>query len=230
MPEKLVLEVPAFFGSDAPVRPRSKIKRRIIPAVCLGFCLNASVKHTARKTGLSEKTVRNLYADLRALLTDPRYRKWHNYDLESVFAFPGGDKIVAGIWACFGACYFHDECFRNYRYGKRKARQCAVCPVRQADELAPFLTPELVESMLDLIETTRALYQVLLGRSKEDVADQGAAFRLRAYHATIVLTAHRASHTIVDGAVRPDMGREGPQTLQTLWRTMLEHIAEHGKL
>lgn len=234
MPEEKVpagrLVAPAFFRSEQPIRPRAKIQRRQIPAICLAFCRGVPVALAARQTGISEKTIRALYAGMRALLLAPRYRKWHGFDLAPVYKLPNIEEIEAELWSCFAACYFNQECFRNYQYGKRAERQCGVCPARSNEVLRPILTPELTGSMLELIETINAFYRVLLGLSQEETGNPAALFRLRAYHTTILLNARMASSTVENGIVKTDVRRRGPLTIRELWRVILDDIAERGVL
>ena len=84
---------------------------------------------------------------MRALLHDARYRKWHSFDLASIYAFKNAESVQKEIWRCFGDCYFDDECFRNYRYKKRSERQCSKCPARNSTTLKSVLTPELTTTM-----------------------------------------------------------------------------------
>ncbi|MEQ8602862.1 MAG: hypothetical protein RIB45_06055 [Marivibrio sp.] len=224
------LAPPAFFHSAEPIRPRSKVPRNKVPGVCLGFCQSVSVPHVAKRTGLSVKTVRELYKAIRALLLEPRYRKWHALDRLPIYEFTNGKRIEKEIWRAFGECYSDDECFRNYRYGKRSSRQCRNCPAQQSDLLQAILTPEIVDMMLQRIDTIRAYYQVLLGLSREKGQDQTELFRQRAYHVEIILTAQKASMRIDNGVVQPDMLARGPMTLNELWLTILHHIEERGKL
>ncbi len=224
------LSPPEFFRSAKPIRPRSKIGWNKIPGVCLGFCQSVPVPVVARRTGLSVKTVRELYKAIRALLTDPRYRKWHNFDLLPVYEFRDAERVEAEIWRCFAECYFDEECFRNYRYSKRAERQCRHCPVRHSELLQGVLTPQIVASLLERIETVRAYYQVLIGLSREKSADPTENFRLRMYHVTIVLSARMASSTVENGAIKSSMFVEGPNTLNELYKTILRHIAERGSI
>lgn len=225
-----MLVPPDFFRSARPIRPRSKIGWNKLPGICLGFCQNASVPHVAQQTGLSDKSVRDLYLAIRALLTDPRYRKWHGFDRLSVYAFKDLEQIEAEIWRCFADCYFDDECFRNYRYGKRSERQCRNCPARRSEILQSALTPELVDTMLNLVETVRAFYQVLIGLSRERGGNRTENFRIRAYHAIIVLSARMESSHVENGIVKSSMLIEGPKTLNELWQTILRHIEERGEI
>ena len=167
---------------------------------------------------------------MRALLHDARYRKWHSFDLASIYAFKNAESVQKEIWRCFGDCYFDDECFRNYRYKKRSERQCSKCPARNSTTLKSVLTPELTTTMLDLVDTIRSFYQVLIGLSKEKVVDRTENFRLRAYHTMILLSARMASSEIEDGVVKTSVLVEGPRTLRELWRTLLWHIEKLGRL
>ena len=225
-----MLVPPEFFRSPKPIRPRSKIGWNKVPGVCLGFCQSVPVPTVAEKTGLSVKAVRDLYKAIRALLLDPRYRKWHGFDQAPVYEFKDLAKAEAEIWRCYAECYFDDECFRNYRYGKRSERQCRNCPVLRSDLLGEILTPQMNEGMLTLIESVRAYYQVLIGLSREKSVDRTENFRLRAYHVTILLNARMASSKIEGGTVKSSMLVEGTNTLNDLWQTILHHIEERGHI
>jgi hypothetical protein len=226
----VVLKPPEFFRSTRPIRPWSKIGRNKIPVVCLAFCRSAPIKSAAEHAGLSPKAIRDLYRSFRALLTDPRYRKWHSYDDLPVFELPNAERIETEIWRCFSACYANDECFRNYRYGKRTERQCSNCPVRRSGMLQDVLPASLITGMLERIDTMRAHYQNLLGHSREGGNDPVENFKLRMYHTTIVLSARLASSHVEDGVVKSSFHVEGPETLNELWMTILRHIEEQGTL
>ena len=84
--------------------------------------------------------------------------------------------------------------------------------------------------MLDLIDTTRSFYQVLVGLSKEKISDRTENFKLRVYHTMILLSARMASSKIEDGVVKTNFLVKGPGTLRDLWLTLLGHIEERGRL
>jgi len=226
----VMLTPPEFFRSTSSIRPRSKIGWNKIPGVCLGFCQSASVPLVAKKTGLSVKAVRALYKSMRGLLLDPRYRKWHGFDNLPIYEFKNLAQVEAEIWRCFAECYFNDECFRNYRYGKRSERQCQACPVHRSPILQEVLPKELIATMLQHIETVRAYYQVLIGLSRDMDMDRAESFRLRLYHTMIVLSAKMTSSRVEDGVVKSSMLIEGPNTLNELWMTILRHIEERGSI
>lgn len=167
---------------------------------------------------------------IRSLLLDPRYRKWHNFDQLAVLEFDGVDRLEKEIWRSFAACHFNDECFRNFRYGKRSQRMCQSCPAEQNAELAGVLTPEISGGMRELSDTIRAYYQVLLGFSREKGIEHAENFRLRAYHTTIINSARMASSEIEGGQIKSSILKEGPMTLNELWTTILRHVEERGEI
>ena len=82
---KVKLAVPEFYNSTLPIRYNSKILRHELPAVCMEFCRGTQAATASKRTQLSDKTIRELYSALRALLFNPRYRKWHSFDIQPVY-------------------------------------------------------------------------------------------------------------------------------------------------
>ncbi|MBL27112.1 MAG: hypothetical protein CMM50_06120 [Rhodospirillaceae bacterium] len=225
------LTVPAFFNSGEPIRPRSKIPRRAIPPLCLAFCWPMSVPLAAKVTGYSAKTVKALYFDLRELLLDPRYRKWHSFTLQSAYELdPVWETVIETVvWSCYARCYAARWCSRNFMYGKRSERECANCPILKSEPLTDVFDEKFREDWLRLVDRTRTFYLDTL-KIRGEPGYEPDVFKRRVYHQQIVNTA-RVNSVIVNaqGEEVIDHLKEGSGTVRDLWSTMLQHIIEEGK-
>lgn len=225
-------EVPAFFRSGAPVRPRSKVARDALPGLCLSFCWPRSVKDAAQLSGLSLPTVRGSYLALRALLLDARYRKWHGFDVQSPYQL---DPVLSALiwqllWSSYAECYGNEECQRNYMYKKRKKRECASCPILQSETMRALIGDTHRAHWLRIVDRTRNFYLSKIGMRREDGFAR-EIFKQRAYHQQIVGAARARSMTRTAAGKRAvDHAKRGPGTVHDLWQTMLSHIAERGHL
>lgn len=225
-------EVPAFFRSSGPVRARSKVARSALPGLCLSFCWPRSVKDAAQLSGLSLATVRSSYVALRRLLFDPRYRRWHGFDVQSPYQL---DPVLSALiwqllWSSYAECYGNEECQRNYLYKKRKRRECAQCPILQSEALRSLINDAHRAHWLRIVDRTREFYLSKIGMRREDGFAR-EIFKQRAYHQQIVGAARARSMVRTAAGKRAvDHARRGPGTVHDLWQTMLIHIAERGSL
>ena len=138
------LAVPDFFKSDAPIRKRSKIPRRDAPKLVLDFCWPLSIFEASKRHEYSPATVKGFYFRLRDLLSDPRYRKWHNFDQNSPYQVDGIGPLIVDrlLWSVYADCYLNAECQRNFLYGKRERRECQRCAILGVNLLTSLLNTE----------------------------------------------------------------------------------------
>lgn len=233
-PDQNPLKPPAFFESDAPIKPHSKIQRRAIPLLVFGFCWPKSVPEVSKSTGHSVATVRALYFDIRALLLDPRYRRWHSFSLQSAYELDTvmETAIEQLVWTCYAGCYANRECQRNFLYKKRAHRECTNCPFHRSEAFANLFDEEFRLGWLRMVDRTRDFYLDSLKIRQEFAQDINPdVFKLRVYHQQIVNTARLASSVVNDdGEEAVDHLKEGPETVLDLWNTLLRHIEERGGL
>lgn len=225
-------KVPAFFHSEKPIKPRSKIHFHELPRLCLAFCWPISVPEVAKTYGYSVATARNVYFDFRELLLEPRYRKWHSFALQSAYQTDAIWETVIEelVWSSYAKCYENQECQRNFKYGKRAERECSTCPILANTQFADVLGPDFRQGWLRMVDRTRVFYLDTL-RIRKEFGYGPDVFKRRVYHQQIINTARYNSRVKAeDGELAVDHAKEGPGTVRDLWTTILDHIAERGQL
>ncbi len=162
------------------------------------FCNGVPVAIAARSTGLSVKTVRGLYIELRGRLLDPAFNRWHgtNRRLIKLPAKEWEEVLRAGYFDLLSKCAGNETCARNYRLGNRKARQCRACP------LAGVWTDERRAEAYAVIDTVHRFYETLGIRGEKDIHPV-MLFRERLIHTTVVATVANHIKKLENGLLDP---------------------------
>ncbi len=166
-------------------RRGAKLDETTLIRVAFSFCHGLSIAVTAKATGLSEKTVRSLFLDLRRRLTRPRFNRWHNAYLR-LAGLPSVEQealVRTSFVDTLADCAFNETCRRNYRLGNRKRRLCRACPLP-----GRFSSAEKVDEALNTIDAVHDFYE-RIGIRGEKATDPLVLFRLRLLHTTTVATA-----------------------------------------
>ena len=162
------------------------------------FCQGISTAVAARNTGLSVKTVRGLYLDLRARLLKPAFNRWHgtNRMLTSVTE-PEHERIIrVEYFETLAACGMNETCRRNFRLGNRKVRQCRACP------LGKTYSDERRAEAYTVIDAVHDFYERIGIRGEKDRL-AALLFRERLIHATAIGTVQAHSRKRANGFFDP---------------------------
>lgn len=176
-----------------------KIDDAVIIRLAHAFCHGLSIRAAANATGVTPKTARKYYIELRERLRKPRFRKWHriNITLPNVPS-PEADWIVkAAFFDVLGECYANKTCYRNFKAGNRKNRICRRCPVP-----AKFTGGSQAIEAVGLIDAVRRFYETIGIRSEAD-RDQVSLFRIRLIHTLTITTVRENSATLDSGLMDP---------------------------
>jgi hypothetical protein len=185
-------------------KPKNQFKRaakfdesRLIRLVYC-FCQGISGKITARNTGLSLKSVRRHFLDLRKRLLKPAFNRWHgtNRKLLSVALPEVEDTIRRSYFAFFAACAGHETCARNFRLGNRKKRQCRTCP------LGAVYSDERRAEAYTVIDTIHEFYETL-GIRGAVAENKLQDFQERLVHTTAIATVRNHSRKLPNGFFDP---------------------------
>lgn len=183
-------------------RARAKFDEATLVRLVYCFCQGVPLKIAARSTGLSIKTVRGLYLDLRKRLLKPAFNRWHG-TANRFLKLPGPEYEVALRVAYFdmlARCAGNETCARNYRLGNRKRRQCRNCP------LAEVVSDERRVDAYTVIDTVHEFYERLGIRGEKGIPPM-LLFRERLIHTTVVATVQNHSRKLENGFFDPNERR-----------------------
>lgn len=173
------------------------------------FCNGMPLEAVAKTLGLSRKSVRAHYLDLRARLTKPKFRRWHA--LYNAFVAIPDEKeerrLKGTLMELMAGCYY-SRCYGNYASGNRKNRICRRCPLSQAFSKAGHL-----DSAIEGIDAVSAFYRQL-GLRGDVAPDKQTVFLERFVHASIVACLRETAKKQPGGLLDPkDDGYQGMGTL-----------------
>jgi hypothetical protein len=94
-------------------------------------------------------------------------------------------------------CAWNETCFRNYRLGNRKSRQCRKCA------LADVFSDERRDEAYTVIDTVHSFYENL-GIRGETGIEPVTLFKERLIHTTTIGTVHNHSRTLPSGFFDPN--------------------------
>lgn len=176
------------------LRPGAKYDEAAFVRMAYCFCNGVPVAIAARSVGLSQKTVRGVYLDLRARLLDPAFNRWHGTNRRFP-NLPGPEYEVmlrAGYFDRLARCALDETCARNWRLGNRKRRQCRSCP------LAETFSDERRAEAYTVIDAVHLFYEQL-GIRGETAASPVLLFRERLIHTTVIATVQNQSRKLPTG-------------------------------
>lgn len=180
------------------LRPGAKFDEPTYLRLVYCFCNGVPVAIASRSTGLSAKTVRGLYIELRGRLLEPAFNRWHgtNRRLINLPTREWEEVLRAGYFDLLARCANNQTCARNWRLGNRKARQCRSCP------LGGVWADEQHAEAYTIIDTVHRFYEAL-GIRGEKGTSPVMLFRERLIHATVVATAQNHSQKLANGFFDP---------------------------
>lgn len=162
------------------------------------FCQGIGLEVAARSSGLSRKTIRGIYIDLRKRLLKPAFNRWHGTNRRFLkLPGPAYEVLVRAVYFdTLARCAGNETCARNFRLGNRKRRQCRACP------LADTASDERRAEAYTVIDTVHDFYERLGIRGEKDVSPV-LLFRERLIHTTVVATVQNHSRTLANGFFDP---------------------------
>ncbi len=179
------------------LRPGAKFDEVTLIRVAYCFCQGIPVKVAARSTGLSAKTVRGLYLDLRARLLKPAFNRWHGTNrMLTGIGVPEHEGIIRmEFFETMAACGMNETCRRNFVLGNRKARQCRSCPLARA-----YPDEARCAEAYAVIDAVHTFYEAL-GIRGEKGRLPVLLFRERLIHTTVIGSVGAESLTRDKGAI-----------------------------
>lgn len=181
-------------------RRRAKVSEDQLLLLVRNFCHGLSVPLTARMTGLSEKTIRQLFLGLRARLPKPRFARWHRAEraLLTVSSADVERRVRDAFFETLSGCWSNTSCWRNWTAGNRQSRLCRSCPLPER-----LTTQDKVDEATAFIDAVRG-FCGRLHIGAERTGDRATLFRLRAIHTATITT-------VVQNTRRDDLGLLDPR-------------------
>lgn len=160
------------------------------------FSNGISVKAVAGTLGLSPKSVRAHYLDLRARLKKPKFARWHSIytSLVSVPSLVQERMLKAGLIEALAVCYA-SKCYGNYASGNRKNRMCRRCPLPHA-----FTMSANAADAIGAVDEITAFYRRLGIRGEGGSLD---AFFERFLHTSVIACVREHSRRLPNGLLDP---------------------------
>lgn len=212
------LDTDLFGGMANPLHRHSKIDLQITLLIVRSFAYGLSVKKAASASGVTEKSVRGLYLQLRERLQEPDFAQWHKANRRLLFITDNNveEAIRADFFEALSQCYSSTNCFRNYRDGKRKNRLCRKCT------LPDYLTDkEVVTEAIEFNDSIRAFYNNI-GIAAEDVSDPHI-FKQRVIHTVVIASAARETPRMANGGF--DYTSNKALSFRILFETTVANLA-----
>jgi hypothetical protein len=176
------------------------------------FCNGIGIDSAAVCLGLSRKTVRGHYLDLRRRLLKPKFRRWHRVysAIGTVTDQAKAYRIKGAAIEALTVCYY-SACHTNYTSGNRKSRMCRSCPLPCA-----FTKLDIATEAIGVVDAIQSLYKSLDIRG--DVRpDKLSVFFERFVHAGVLASVRLKSKLLRNGLLDPkDTDFEGAGTLMLM--------------
>ena len=204
-------------GQANPLQRHAKTDLNTLMLIMRCFCYGQSTTRAATLSGLSVKSIRNLYFLLRERLMKDRFAAWHgaNRRLLNIASQHREDLLRDAFFTALASCHFNENCFRNFRDGKRAKRQCRKCP------LSECLSAEIRVEAIAFSDAVRAFYKNLNIAADNDGVE---ANRCRAIHTAVITTSSHATPLMEEG--RYDYASKVPLSFRTLFETLLADLAD----
>jgi len=205
----------------APLRKHGKVTLQQAIRLAFNFAQGIPLDDTARAVGLTRKSVRDEFVQLRELLVRPQFNRWHQTNRALVMiADPEQEALVrATFFDVIGECFLNDTCYRNFRLGNRKARLCRACPVP-----GKFREERDIAAAVAAVDAVRVFYEQLGWRGERD-EDPYRIFRRRFIHTNVVSTALSNSRKFGNGIADP--ADTGFLSVRSLAEKLIDEAVRH---
>ena len=202
------------------LRKHSKISDAKLVGLVDLFCHGVGVNASARATVLAQKTVREIFKDLRARVTTPEFAIWHraNVLLPNVSSTEQQALIKTAYFNCLSSCYANERCFDNFRSGGRKRRMCRACPIA-----SKFTSNQACADAIDAVDAVRTFYRNLNIRRERDV-DPVVLFRIRFIHTVVIVTVWKNTRKLPGGLL--DITDSRQLSFASLRRKFIENLID----
>lgn len=199
-------------------RRHPKIDDQALIRFVYGFCQGASIAAVAGSLGLSRKTVRAEYLDLRGRLGKPAFRRWHGHDRALYWHVePDTDRLLRWTFIdVLAECYGNETCYRVFHRGNRKERVCQSCPV-----LPRFRSPEATAAAVAMVDAVRTFYARL--GLREPNASLPRIFGERLIHTSVVAAVRENTKRLPNGL--PDPSDQGYLAVGQLLVLLMDDLA-----
>ena len=179
-------------------RRHPKIDDQALIRLVYAFCQGASIDAAAKSLGLSRKTVRAEYLDLRSRLKKPAFRRWHGHNRALYWHVePEADRLLRWTFIdVLAECYGNETCYRVFRRGNRQERVCRSCPVPPK-----FRSLEAAGEAVAMVDTIRTFY-ARLGLREPD-AGKPRIFGERLIHSSVIAAVHENTKRLPNGLLDP---------------------------
>ena len=212
-------------GGKQPVnrlRRSAKLSEAQLMRIVYGFAAGISIKALATANGISQKSVRQVYMELRPMLLRPRFGRWHNLRLSFTnVSDPQAEALIkTALIDELALCFFNRTCFRNFSLGNRRQRICRACPLT-----SKFTEPEIVRDAIALLDQVRAFYE-RLGIRAQARGDHLTTLREMIAHTAAAATIRDASKSLPTGL--PDPFDTGDLAMGDLLSRMMDELTSQS--
>lgn len=181
------------------IRRHGKVDAPTLLRLVGSFCLGRSVRNAARTAGLTERSTRAIYLELRGRLLKPQFNKWHraHQRLARVQSPDVEDAMRDAFFDSLSQCFENAACYRNFTAGNRKTRLCRSCPLP-----GRLSGADKVQDALALVDAVRELYRHL-GITAEHGVDRVTLFRARLIHTATLMSVAEDTRRTAAGKFDP---------------------------
>ncbi|WP_117195400.1 hypothetical protein [Rhizobium terrae] len=187
--------------------------------VVAAFCMSFSIEIASERSGLSWKTTKALYVDLRERLFHPHFNRWHRLNAHADFeSFRFLMEDVVRYFYVLGKCAEKKACHRNYALGNRANRVCRSCP------LLENLDPGDVDGAVASLHRVQDFYKMLDWRAENDEI-HGQVMMKRTYHHGIHHIAYSQTKFAKSGF--PSASDDGYLSVAALFQMMIGSLSRY---
>ena len=179
-------------------RRHPKIDDAALIRLAYAFGQGIGIEAAAKANGLSRKTVRSLYLDLRSRLAKPAFRRWHSLRRALVRRVNSDVDLLmrAAFIDVLADCHANGTCYRVFRRGNRKDRLCRACPIPSC-----FPTAGAAAEAVAMVDTVRSFYGRL--GIREPGSETPVVFRLRLIHSSVIASVRESTRRLPNGLLDP---------------------------
>lgn len=197
--------------------PFAKIDDAQALRIVQGFACAETLPEITAATNASQRTCRSIILALRPRLLRQPFDQWREAGLMRVIRDLNLESLAEAIvYGCMAKCYFKRDCYKNFRRGRRRTRDCRSCPIKALEMGEDYLAAALQH--IDLIET----FYFAQGLGVEREIGRLTQFRLRLVHTQVIGEAYEASRKLPDGS--PDFADTRQGTARDLYDRLLREI------
>ncbi|MCI5045059.1 MAG: hypothetical protein MRY72_10210 [Aquisalinus sp.] len=183
------------------------------------FACGAPIEDTANVAGVSLRTTRDTFRQLRPRLLRPAFSRWHPDD-KTFIGQAAKDQHDANwqvLRAALGQCHDNKTCWRNYRDSKRVTRLCRSCPISAAYDDAEF-----IDNAIRIVDHVRAFYSHLGWSTEHDQTNPSQLIYERLIHANVIRKAQEATRKVSEGHF--DFEDDSDMSVRTMYGALVADL------